>query len=57
MRMKNHITEMFSCKVYREEYFVGEVEDVLIDVESKKMESIVVGKLNQQQWISRITRD
>ncbi len=49
MRMKNHITEMFSCKVYTEKsIFVGEVEDVLIDVESKKMESIVVGKLNQQ---------
>ena len=28
--------------------FVGEVEDVLIDVESKKMESLVVGKLNQE---------
>jgi len=40
---------MFDLKVYTEKsVFVGEVEDVLIDVESKKMESIVVGKLNQQ---------
>jgi sporulation protein YlmC with PRC-barrel domain len=40
---------MFDRKVYTEKsVFVGEVEDVLIDVESKKMESIVVGKLNQQ---------
>ena len=47
--MKNQITEMFDRKVYTEKsVFVGEVEDVLIDVESKKMESIVVGKLNQQ---------
>ena len=47
--MKNQITEMFDRKVYTEKsVFVGEVEDVLIDVESKKMESIVVGKLNRQ---------
>ena len=47
--MKNQITEMFDRKVYTEKsVFVGEVVDVLIDVESKKMESIVVGKLNQQ---------
>ena len=47
--MKNQITEMFDLKVYTEKsVFVGEVEDILIDVESKKMESIVVGKLNQQ---------
>ncbi|HON81444.1 MAG TPA: PRC-barrel domain-containing protein [Methanoregulaceae archaeon] len=47
--MRNQITEMFELKVYTEKsVFVGEVEDVLIDVESKRMESIVVGKLNQQ---------
>jgi sporulation protein YlmC with PRC-barrel domain len=47
--MRNQITEMFELKVYTEKsVFVGEVEDVLIDVESKKMESVVVGKLNQQ---------
>ena len=47
--MKNQITELFDLKVYTEKsVFVGEVEDILIDVESKKMESIVVGKLNPQ---------
>ncbi|MCG7854250.1 MAG: PRC-barrel domain-containing protein [Methanoregulaceae archaeon] len=47
--MRNQITELFELKVYTEKsVFVGEVEDVLIDVESKKMESLVVGKLNQQ---------
>jgi sporulation protein YlmC with PRC-barrel domain len=47
--MRNQITELFDLKVYTEKsVFVGEVEDILIDIESKKMESIVVGKLNQQ---------
>lgn len=47
--MRNQITDMFELKVYTEKsVFVGEVEDILIDVESKKMESVVVGKLNQQ---------
>jgi sporulation protein YlmC with PRC-barrel domain len=47
--MKNQITELFDLKVYTEKsVFVGEVEDILIDIDSKKMESIVVGKLNQQ---------
>jgi sporulation protein YlmC with PRC-barrel domain len=47
--MRNQITELFDLKVYTEKsVFVGEIEDVLIDTESKKMESIVVGKLNQQ---------
>jgi len=47
--MKNQITELFDLKVYTEKsVFVGEVEDILIDIDSKKMEAIVVGKLNQQ---------
>jgi len=47
--MRNQITELFELKVYTEKsVLVGEVEDVLIDIESKKMESVVVGKLNQQ---------
>jgi sporulation protein YlmC with PRC-barrel domain len=47
--MRSQITDMFELKVYTEKsVYVGEVEDVLIDVESKKMESVVVGKLNQQ---------
>jgi sporulation protein YlmC with PRC-barrel domain len=49
IRMRNQITDMFELKVYTEKsVYVGDVEDILIDVESKKMESVVVGKLNQQ---------
>jgi sporulation protein YlmC with PRC-barrel domain len=47
--MRNQITEWFDLKMYTEKsVFVGEVEDILIDIDSKKMESIVVGKLNPQ---------
>ena len=47
--MRNQITELFDLKMYTEKsVFVGEVEDILIDIDSKKMESIVVGKLNPQ---------
>lgn len=47
--MRTQITELFGLNIYTEKsVFVGEVEDVLIDVESKKMESLVVGKLNPQ---------
>jgi sporulation protein YlmC with PRC-barrel domain len=28
--------------------FIGEVEDVVIDVDGKKIESVVVGKVNDQ---------
>ena len=45
--MRKQITELFGLNVYTEKsIFVGEVEDVLIDVDGKKMEAIVVGKLN-----------
>jgi sporulation protein YlmC with PRC-barrel domain len=47
--MRTQITELFGLNIYTEKsVFVGEVEDVLIDVEGKKMESLVVGKLNPQ---------
>ncbi len=49
IKMRTQITELFGLSIYTEKsVFVGEVEDVLIDVESKKMESLVVGKLNQE---------
>jgi sporulation protein YlmC with PRC-barrel domain len=49
IKMRTQITELFGLAIYTEKsVFVGEVEDVLIDVESKKMESLVVGKLNQE---------
>jgi len=47
--MRKHITELFGLNVYTEKsVFVGEVEDVIIDVDGKKMESLVVGKLNPE---------
>jgi sporulation protein YlmC with PRC-barrel domain len=49
IRMRTQITEMFGLSIYTEKsVFVGEVEDVIIDIEGKKMESLVVGKLNQE---------
>jgi sporulation protein YlmC with PRC-barrel domain len=47
--MRTQITELFGLSVYTEKsLLVGEVEDVIIDIEGKKMESLVVGKLNQE---------
>ncbi len=47
--MRKQITELFGLNVYTEKaVFVGEVEDVIIDVDGKKMESLVVGKLNPE---------
>ena len=47
--MRTQITELFGLSVYTEKsLLVGEVEDVLIDIEGRKMESHVVGKLNQE---------
>lgn len=49
IRMRTQITELFGLSIYTEKsVFVGEVEDVIIDIEGKKMESLVVGKLNQE---------
>lgn len=48
IRMRTQITELFGLNIYTEKsVFVGEVEDVILDIEGKKMESLVVGKLNQ----------
>jgi len=45
--MTNQITELFGLQVYTDRgVFVGEVEDVVIDVDQKKMESIVITKVN-----------
>jgi sporulation protein YlmC with PRC-barrel domain len=47
--MQTQITELFGLLIYTDKgMFVGEVEDVIIDVDNKKMESIVVGKVNDQ---------
>ena len=46
--MRTQITELFGLNIYTEKsVFVSEVEDVILDIEGKKMESLVVGKLNQ----------
>jgi sporulation protein YlmC with PRC-barrel domain len=43
------ITELFGLSVYTDKgMFIGEVEDVVIDVDGKKIESVVVGKVNDQ---------
>ncbi|MDD1719882.1 MAG: PRC-barrel domain-containing protein [Methanoregulaceae archaeon] len=45
--MNRQITELFGLNVYTEKSVsVGEVEDVIIDVDNKKVDSLVVGKLN-----------
>ena len=47
--MDTQITDLFGLQIYTDKgMFVGEVEDVVIDVDQKKMEAIVVGKVNDQ---------
>ncbi len=47
--MDTQISELFGLQIYTDKgMFIGEVEDVVLDVESKKMEALVVGKVNDQ---------
>jgi len=47
--MQTQITELFGLLIYTDKgMFVGEVEDVIIDVDNKKIDSVVVGKVNDQ---------
>jgi sporulation protein YlmC with PRC-barrel domain len=47
--MENQITDLFGLQIYTDKgMFIGEVEDVVIDVDSKKVDAIVVGKVNDQ---------
>jgi sporulation protein YlmC with PRC-barrel domain len=47
--METQITDLFGLHIYTDKgMFIGEVEDVLIDVEQKKIDSIVVGKVNEE---------
>lgn len=47
--MQTQITELFGLLIYTDKgMFVGEVEDVLLDVDNKKIEAVVVGKVNDQ---------
>jgi sporulation protein YlmC with PRC-barrel domain len=46
--METQITELFGLQIYTDKgMFVGEVDDVVIDVDQKKIEAIVVGKVNE----------
>jgi sporulation protein YlmC with PRC-barrel domain len=47
--METQITDLFGLQIYTDKgMFIGEVEDVVIDTDQKKMEAIVVGKVNDQ---------
>ena len=47
--MENQITELFGLQIYTDKgMFVGEVDDVIIDVDGKKIEAVVAGKVNDQ---------
>ncbi len=47
--METQITELFGLQIYTDKgMFVGEVDDVVIDVDQKKIEAIVVGKVNEE---------
>jgi sporulation protein YlmC with PRC-barrel domain len=47
--MKTQITELFGLSVYTDKaVYVGDIEDVVIDVDGKKLDSIAVGNLNPE---------
>ena len=47
--METQITELFGLQIYMDKVmFVGEVDDVIIDVDGKKIEAVVAGKVNDQ---------
>lgn len=47
--MVNQITDMFGLKIYTERsVYVGEVEDVIIDVDNKRIEAIAAGKVSPE---------
>lgn len=47
--MKNQITDLIGLKIYSENgMFIGEVEDIILDIDSKRIDSIAAGKLNNE---------
>jgi sporulation protein YlmC with PRC-barrel domain len=47
--MKTQITELFGMQVYTEKaVLIGEIDDIVLDVDSKKIDSLAVGNLNPQ---------
>jgi sporulation protein YlmC with PRC-barrel domain len=47
--MRTQITELFGLNVYTDKaVYVGSVDDVVIDVDAKKIDSLAVGNLNPE---------
>ncbi|MDK2975140.1 MAG: hypothetical protein PWP08_1511 [Methanofollis sp.] len=47
--MKTQVTELFGMNVYTDKaIFVGEVDDVLLDIDGKKIDALAVGKVNPE---------
>ena len=47
--MKNQITDLIGLKIYSENgMFIGEVEDIILDIDSKRIDSLAAGKLNNE---------
>jgi len=47
--MRTQITELFGLRVYTDRaVFVGSVDDVVVDVDQKKIDSLAVGELNPE---------
>ncbi len=47
--MTNQITDLIGLKIYSENgMFVGEVEDIILDIDLKRIEALAAGKLNPE---------
>jgi sporulation protein YlmC with PRC-barrel domain len=47
--MRTQVTELFGLNVYTDKaIFIGSVDDVVIDVDQKKIDSLAVGELNPE---------
>ncbi|KAF5085506.1 PRC-barrel domain-containing protein [Methanospirillum sp. J.3.6.1-F.2.7.3] len=47
--MKNQITDLIGLKIYSENgMFIGEVDDIILDIDSKRIDALAVGKLNPE---------
>jgi sporulation protein YlmC with PRC-barrel domain len=49
MPMRTQITELFGLSVYTDRaVYIGNVDDVVLDVDQKKIDSLAVGELNPE---------
>jgi len=47
--MKAQITDLFGLKIYSENgMYIGEIEDLFLDIDSKRIESLAVGNLTSE---------